>query len=474
MKYSRESLIKLILENNLRSIKDFRAHAPAAYLWWTRNKHLIGELPLAYKKRPNNCLSKEDCAKIALQYQHRSDLQTKDKGVYLKALRNGWLDEICAHMVPKPFVFAGGNPGRPAHNRIDLTGQVFGKWTVLHKAGVGKKYGWICRCECGTEAEVSAGNLRQGLTTKCASCSNQVSQPMKEIWQFVKDLGFDAQLSYKDLGFEIDVYVPEKQFFIEYDGLLWHSSKFRASAPAEKERYKRLKEHGLTGMRIFEDQYLQNKDLVFSMIAHRLGKGSSRKPEGIIYGIVKTPSAYKQFCKENHLDGYGKSKWAVVAADKHGTTLAFMGFRAYLSGKYKGQPELSRFCTNRAFNCYGLFGKMLKLAIQHIKEQNLGVTVVSASDNHISDGKVYANNGFELGPTSDSWFYYLHSKGQRLHRTAGKRLNPPFISAEEFALYPTEKTQTESGFTAYKKWGKWEPMYKVWGWGHKLWIRHLK
>ena len=35
---------------------------------------------------------------------------------------------------------------------IDLTGQIFGKWTVLYKANKTAKNGgiyWHCRCECG-------------------------------------------------------------------------------------------------------------------------------------------------------------------------------------------------------------------------------------------------------------------------------------------------------------------------------------
>src|SRR5215471_9219469 len=35
----------------------------------------------------------------------------------------------------------------------DLTGQIFGKWTVLNLDGVRARRTryWLCRCECGTE-----------------------------------------------------------------------------------------------------------------------------------------------------------------------------------------------------------------------------------------------------------------------------------------------------------------------------------
>lgn len=46
----------------------------------------------------------------------------------------------------------------------DLTGQVFGKWTVIekdieHTKTTGITY-WICRCECGTIRSVQGQSLK--------------------------------------------------------------------------------------------------------------------------------------------------------------------------------------------------------------------------------------------------------------------------------------------------------------------------
>lgn len=52
---------------------------------------------------------------------------------------------------------------------IDLTGQRFGKWTVLSE-GHGRSHGqaaWRCRCECGVERLVSSASLRGGVSTSC-------------------------------------------------------------------------------------------------------------------------------------------------------------------------------------------------------------------------------------------------------------------------------------------------------------------
>lgn len=55
----------------------------------------------------------------------------------------------------------------------DLTGQRFGKVTVLSRAA-NNKHGravWLCKCDCGNEKEIAAANLKSGRTTSCGCYS---------------------------------------------------------------------------------------------------------------------------------------------------------------------------------------------------------------------------------------------------------------------------------------------------------------
>ena len=56
---------------------------------------------------------------------------------------------------------------------LDLTGKVFGKWTVLSRApGAccdGKPL-WNCKCECGTERVVAGRQLKRGKSESCGLC----------------------------------------------------------------------------------------------------------------------------------------------------------------------------------------------------------------------------------------------------------------------------------------------------------------
>ena len=51
---------------------------------------------------------------------------------------------------------------------IDLTGQVFNRWTVIRYIGYRSGHAsWLCRCECGTEKAVDSNNLKLGHSKSC-------------------------------------------------------------------------------------------------------------------------------------------------------------------------------------------------------------------------------------------------------------------------------------------------------------------
>lgn len=58
---------------------------------------------------------------------------------------------------------------------IDLTGQRFGKLTVVRRAENTKtgQAQWLCRCDCGNEIVVRRGNLQSGNTETCGCSKNK-------------------------------------------------------------------------------------------------------------------------------------------------------------------------------------------------------------------------------------------------------------------------------------------------------------
>ena len=65
----------------------------------------------------------------------------------------------------------------PASKLIDLTGQRFGRWTVIAYAGVNKWRGarWKCLCDCGAHGIVDGWHLRSGQSQSCGCLQRELT-----------------------------------------------------------------------------------------------------------------------------------------------------------------------------------------------------------------------------------------------------------------------------------------------------------
>lgn len=60
----------------------------------------------------------------------------------------------------------------------DLTGQRFGNLTVVSFAGQTPRWMsmWLCKCDCGREATVQSGNLKNGHSTTCGCVKTRLGK----------------------------------------------------------------------------------------------------------------------------------------------------------------------------------------------------------------------------------------------------------------------------------------------------------
>jgi hypothetical protein len=78
-----------------------------------------------------------------------------------------------------------GSGRHGSHNRVDLTGKRFTRWTVVRYVRTehqGKEKGvayWLCRCDCGVEKEVSRGSLKCGSSKSCGCLKREMAAARK-------------------------------------------------------------------------------------------------------------------------------------------------------------------------------------------------------------------------------------------------------------------------------------------------------
>lgn len=68
-------------------------------------------------------------------------------------------------------------------NVVDITGQKFGRLTVLSRAGStpGGIALWNCKCDCGTEKVISGAHLRNGTTVSCGCYNKELTKKSNSV-----------------------------------------------------------------------------------------------------------------------------------------------------------------------------------------------------------------------------------------------------------------------------------------------------
>lgn len=107
----------------------------------------------------------------------------------------------------------------------DLTGQQFGKLTVIAFAGQDKSHHslWKCQCECGKITIVSTPNLTTNHTMSCG-CSKQSNGELQvETWLQDHNWCYEAEVSVPELGrqrFDFKIYLDNNAYaFLEIQGI---------------------------------------------------------------------------------------------------------------------------------------------------------------------------------------------------------------------------------------------------------------
>lgn len=259
--------------------------------------------------------------------------------------------------------------------------------------------------------------------SRCPICAGTVSNGQIELLEYIKSLGFCDAVSDYRYGAgkkEFDVYVPSKRMAFEYDGVYFHSSRFRADDyHATKQR--EAKEAGVQLVQIYSDQWETNNKQIKALIAARLGVSSNRVHARKCI-ITEVSNEYAQkFHSDNHVQGwkrYGEN----VALVHEGTVVAVMTFTNVSSvrgeSQKQGQYELARFSSS--LRVVGGAGKLFSYFVKSRKAE----FVLSYSDTRLFSGATYSALGFELdGHTKPSYTYNRDGTGQRKHKSHFKHSN---------------------------------------------------
>ena len=284
------------------------------------------------------------------------------------------------------------------------------------------KYRYRCKV-CNNIFEMRFNSIQ---FSNCPFCNprniERVSKAEKEIIEFLKSLGVHNIVENSKFiisPYELDIYLPDYNLAIEYNGL-WFHCEGGPNSSTITERYHLLKTEACQKLNIrlihiFEDEWIFKNDIVKSRLIHFLNL--SKVPK--IYArncIVKEINTQDKndFLNLFHIQGADSStiKLGAYYNDELVSVMTFsLGSIAKGSKLKEGVWELSRFCSCSQYNVIGVASKLL----EHFKRNYEWFEIFTYADRRWSTGNLYFQLGFKHISTSKPNYWYTKNL-ERHHR----------------------------------------------------------
>ncbi len=279
------------------------------------------------------------------------------------------------------------------------------------------------RCvDCGT---TSMESLQTAVTDRCVVCNPSSSAAQREIFRYIsEELGCtDAIINDRVLikPYELDVTVPSKRFAVEYNGLYFHNARYKS--PEYHDRKALLaKNNNYVLLHVFEDEWSSKRDIVKSMIRHRLGMNQKLTGGARACRVVELNSNDRKiFFTNNHLEGDVGAVKAYGLVDKSNRLVAAASLRFPMHRtKYSEHLELARFATANDLSIPGALSRLTSTIVEATKELNYA-KLLTYADGRVGHGKAYQSSGWKYVANTEPRFWWTdnHVRYNRFKVRAG-------------------------------------------------------
>lgn len=268
------------------------------------------------------------------------------------------------------------------------------------------------RCTlCAQEYYPRWAGVRNGVSLTCGCSTARVSSGQYAIHEFiVNELEVKAELEFSIGDLVYDIYVPEKNLAIEYNGLRWHSKK--DSKKRDIEKYRNAIRHGKELVMFFEDEWENSSEKVKQFLSNKLIRShpESFRPSKVNIKKVHWKLADPLYESYHYI---GKSRASVNYGVYRGDD--FIGCCSFKKPTRQSSHdwELVRMVMNPKFRVHGIWNKILQNFVAEYRPKS----IVSFSDNRLFTGKVYESMGFQLDRNIRPDYYWTRSE-KRHHKSA--------------------------------------------------------
>lgn len=273
--------------------------------------------------------------------------------------------------------------------------------------------------------------------------NKKISNEESNLYEYVNSIyNGEMQQSNRSIlnGKELDIYIPNKNLAIEYNGLYSHhyrpwEEKEGLRKDSKYHLFKTLEceKNGIQLLQFYSDEWKFKQSIVENIIKSKLNLNQK------IYArnckIIEVDKHSKNlFLNKYHIQGEDKSSIKLGLSYKDNIIAVMTFAKSRFNKQYDW--ELTRYCVKGGISVTGGFSRLLK----QFKSQYEG-SIISYADRRYSNGNVYFKNGFNLIHINSPSYYYVDKNF--LRRVNRMRFQKKYIGAYECTEY--EKAR-EMGF----------------------------
>lgn len=279
-------------------------------------------------------------------------------------------------------------------------------------------------------------------------------QTQRQIAQIFTDLGLNVVFNDRKTlnGIELDIFLPDKNFAIEYNGSYWHSeSVLDPKTAIYKHSAKTLlcRKSGIRLFHLFENIWHTKKDQVLSFLLSALNlnvnKIMARKCQ-------LTNDQGGDLIDKTHIQGFGNRTIITFDLTHNGNVVGSMSAAPHHRLNDPKIVVLNRMAFRTNTTVIGGASKLFSAFVKWAKEQGYE-KIISWSDSCITEGNIYHILGFNLLGESRPDYFYWDAK------------NDCYVSKQSLKKLGSGKQARE--------WEKENKIYRIWDCGKKKWVFDL-
>ena len=291
-----------------------------------------------------------------------------------------------------------------------------------------------------------------GLDLKYSYTSNG----QKQIFEFISNLGKRVELNNRSKinPYELDIYLPDDNLAIEYNGVYWHSELF-LNDDYHLKKTELCENNGVKLLHISDLEWTCKNSLVKSMLVHQLGMTPKRIYARKCDVVDNMPNAkIREFLDSNHIQGFSSSTKAIGLVFDH----ELVSLMTFAPSRFDKEItwELIRYCSKQDITVVGGASRLLKSFLS-MTDGN----IISYADRNFSQGDLYKTLGFTfLGNTSPGYRYLVNGNLESRFKYQKHKLENLLES------YDPSKTERENMIS--------NGYYRIYDTGNQKWLYERK